>query len=344
MSGGRLILALNGGSSSVKYALFRGEDELARGAANHLSDDRSATLEAIAQRLSAAGHPSPEAIGHRIVHGGPRRRVPALFDRQLRADLDAAVPFAPLHLPGELQLIDAAAARYQAVPQFVCFDTGFHRDMPEVAQRFALPEPLYAQGIRRYGFHGLSYQYVVAQLGAEKLGRAVIAHLGSGSSLVAVHGGRSLDTTMAFTPTAGLVMSTRTGDLDPGVLLYLLQQGYDAKTLERLINHESGLLALSQRTGDIKELVERAPRDARAALAIEIFCRSIVKGVGALVAVLGGLDSLVFTGGVGAHSKEIRDRVVSQLGYLGRGYIVHALETDEERVIARAGQQLLGDG
>lgn len=358
----KVVLALNGGSSSLKYALFRGEETQLRGSIERLgSGDRAAAVGAVFSELERRGLGAPDAVGHRLVHGGPLHALPVRIDDSVRASLDAAIPFAPLHLPSELRTVDAVREHFGDLPQVACFDTGFHRTMPEVAQRFALPEALFTAGVRRYGFHGLSYEYVVSELGSKRLGRAILAHLGSGASLAAVREGQSVDTTMAFTPTAGLVMGTRSGDLDPGVLIYLLShQGYDAARLEHLVNHESGLLGVSQTTGDVKDLLARREYDERAVLAIDLFCHSIQKGIGAMAAALGGVDSLVFTGGVGAHSSAIRRQVCEKVAFLGvhlddqrngahaavisgsgSACTVHVIETDEERVIARSTRRVL---
>jgi acetate kinase len=254
--------------------------------------------------------------------------------------------------------------RFGEVPQVVCFDTAFHGTLPIFAKRFALPAPLFDAGVRRYGFHGLSYEYVVESLGAEALRRGILAHLGSGASMAAVRDGRSVDTTMGLTPTGGLVMGTRAGDLDPGLIVYLLEhRGFDVHTLDRLVNHEAGLLALSGTSSDMRRLVRERATDERAALAVGAFCYHARKAVGALTAVLGGLDALVFTGGVGEHAPEIREEICRGLEYLGialdgarnaRGdaiissgassCIVHVVATDEERMIARHTRRLLDSG
>jgi acetate kinase len=294
-------------------------------------------------------------VGHRIVHGGPDHAAPVLLDPALRRSLDGLIRFAPLHLPAELAFIDAVSARWPGVPQVACFDTAFHRGLPEVAERLPLPRELFDAGVRRYGFHGLSYEFVVDTIGAASLGRAVIAHLGNGASMAAVVGGRSIDTTMGFTPTGGLMMGTRAGDLDPGVLVHLMDhRGADAREIGALVNTRSGLLGVSGTTSDVKALLEASPTDPRAALAIEMFCYSARKFIGALTAALGGLDSLVFTGGIGEHAAPVRERICAGLGYLGvrldagrnqraEGQIsvdnspcrVFIVRADEERMIAR---------
>jgi acetate kinase len=257
-------------------------------------------------------------------------------------------------MPAAIAGIEAIRARWD-IPQVACFDTAFHHHMPELAQRLPLPDALSDAGVRRYGFHGLSYEYIVGALGAAELGRAVIAHLGNGASMVAVHHGQSVDTTMGFTPAGGLIMSTRSGDLDPGVPVFLLrEQGYDVDRLEQLVDREAGLVALSGGTSDMQTLLERREQDPRSALAIDAFCYQGRKHVGALAAVLGGLDTLVFTGGIGEKGAEIRGGICDGLGHLGvelddaantahaavisapgGGCVVRVERTDEDLVIAR---------
>jgi acetate kinase len=312
------VLCLNSGSSSIKYAVRCGEDELARDVIGGLTDrDRA---DAVAEVIAAVDDlgVTINAVGHRIVHGGPDLTDHVRIDAGVLATLRAAVDFAPLHLPDELATIDAITARAPDVLQVACLDTAFHRTLPEVARRFALPARLADQGIRRFGFHGLSYEYVVDTVGAARLGRAVIAHLGNGASLAAVADGVSLDTTMGLTPTGGVVMGTRTGDLDPGVLLHLLRTGaVDEAGLAHLVDHESGLLGLSGTTSDVRELLTaRSTGDTGAARALAVFAYSVRKAIGSLVAALGGIDTLVFTGGVGEHAAAVRAEIVSSLGFL----------------------------
>lgn len=244
------------------------------------------------------------------------------------------------------------------VPQIACFDTAFHRRMPDVARRYALPAGLVAAGVERYGFHGLSYEYIASTLSSPQLERAVFAHLGNGASLVAIRNGRSVDTTMGFSPSGGIVMGTRSGDLDPGVLLYLIARGYDGKTLERLVDHEAGLLAISGTSSDMRELLASRDHDPRAALAVDVFCYSAKKAIGAFAAVLSGIDLLVFTGGIGEHAAPVRALICEGLEYLGIAVDpvrnathasaianarcdVRVIATDEERVIARATARVL---
>lgn len=361
-----IALVLNAGSSSLKYALFElagaRERELVRGKEEvHGEGGHTRALHAALATLGASEHPAPECVGHRLVHGGPRHRAPVRVDPALLASLRDVVPLSPLHLPAELAAVEAVATALPGAPQVVCFDTAFHRTLPEVAVRFALPEQLFEGGVRRYGFHGLSYEHVVDVLGAEMLGRAVIAHLGSGASMAAVESGRSVETTMGMTPAGGMVMGTRAGDLDPGVLVYLLDHGYDTRALQQLVEREAGLRALSGGASDVKELLERRGRDPRAALALAMFVYSAKKWIGALAAVLGGLDTLVFTGGVGENAAPIRGEICAGLGHLGvtideaanaRGAdvvstagsrcAVRIVPADEERVIARHTRRVLG--
>lgn len=340
-------LVVNCGSSSVKYALFSGEVVVRRSQIDH-PDGITAVLDEIADR--------PSAVGHRIVHGGPTHGPPVRIDDEVLASLRKAVPFAPLHLPIELAAIEAVERKFGDVPQVACFDTAFHQSMPEVARRFALPEPLFAAGVRRYGFHGLSYEYVSSVVATRP--RAVYAHLGNGASMVAVRDGVSIDTTMGFTPTGGLVMGTRSGDLDPGVLLYLLGRGYDRSALATLVDHEAGLQALSGTTSDMRTLLAARASDPRAALAIDVFCYHAKKALGGFIAVLGGLDVLVFTGGIGERAAYVRREICAGLTGLGieldpdrnamhapsisRGACeVRVIVTDEAAVIARHTRALI---
>src|SRR5207253_6073245 len=225
---------------------------------------------------------APDAIGHRVVHGGAAHAAPERVTAALVAELRALVPFAPLHMPVALDGIAATTARFPGVSQVACFDTAFHRRMPEVSQRLPLPRALWAKGIRRYGFHGLSYEYIVATVGAATLGRAVIAHLGNGASMAAVRDGLSVDTTMGFTPSGGFMMGTRSGDLDPGVVVHLLAyEGYDVAALERLVDHEAGLLGVSAISADMKALLAARAGEPAAAEAVELFCHELRKNVGA---------------------------------------------------------------
>ena len=341
-----VILCVNAGSSSLKFALYRlggtVDVRLAHGAVEsigltggHLwvrgTGDRqlaeehrdfathAAAVEGVSAAVKDLGFPPPEAVGHRIVHGGPIHTHSERVDSSLLAQLRKLIPFAPLHLPNAILGIEAVSSRFPSLPQVVCFDTAFHRHMPEVAQRLPLPRNLWRDGVRRYGFHGLSYEYIIATLGsAATQGRLIIAHLGNGVSLAAVMNGQPLDTTMGFTPAGGVMMGTRTGDLDPGVLIYVMnEKRLDARKLDELVNQHGGLLAVSGITSDMKTLLELRLYEPHADEAIELFCYQIRKQIGALTAVLGGLDHLIFTGGIGEHAAPVRAEICRGLEYLG---------------------------
>jgi len=338
------VLCLNSGSSSLKFAVYRvasDETRLAHGAVERIGqppsrvwlrteadepvedtqrqiDDHASAAREVFAVLERHGLERATAVGHRVVHGGHELSAPRRVDATLLAALRGLVALAPLHLPSEIAIIEAIARERPELPQVACFDTAFHRRMPESAQRLPLPRALWDDGVRRYGFHGLSYEYVVWKLGAAVRGRLIIAHLGSGASLAAVLDGRPVDTTMGLTPLGGLVMGTRPGDLDPGILLYMLQaRGYDAARLGTLLNDESGLLGLSASTSDMKTLLERRATDARAAEAVEVFCASVQKHVGAFAAVLDGIDTLVFTGAIGERAAPVRWEIGQRLRHLG---------------------------
>jgi len=339
------ILCINVGSSSCKFALYsisRGAESLvAEGAADRIGSsggkirihdvngrllsesDRvlarpQVAVDAMFDEFERLNLPRLDAVGHRIVHGGPHHVAPELVTPALIDDLKNLIPFAPLHMPGGIEGIEAVAARHPKLPQVACFDTAFHRGMPERAERFPLPRELWDAGIRRYGFHGISYEYILKALGAEVPPRLIIGHLGNGASMAAVLNGRPHDTTMGFTPAGGFMMGTRPGDLDPGVIVYLLEQKrYDATRLAELVNLKSGLLGVSGLSSDVKTLLDARPTNADAAMAIEMFCYQIRKSVGALAAALGGLDMLIFTGGVGEHAATVRAEVCDGLAYLG---------------------------
>lgn len=318
------VLALNRGSSSLKVGHYRVQADQAEAlrmetlSLAELGQDLDAAMLRIRQSLRDAGVPPPEAVGHRIVHGGPRLSRPCVIDAGVLEELERAIAFAPLHLPASLALIDSAAKGFPNLPQVACFDTGFHADMPEVARRLPLPQELHAVGIRRYGFHGLSCESIVHQLGQALPRRLVIAHLGQGSSITAVRDGRSIDTSMGLTPSGGVIMGTRSGDLDPGVLIDLVRrQQLDAAGLEELINRRSGLLGISGLSGDMRELRKAAASNREAALAIEMFCYSARKQIAAMIAVLGGIDRLVFTGGIGENDAGVRDAICAGLSCFG---------------------------
>jgi acetate kinase len=352
------ILAFNSGSSSLKFAqyefsgprerlLLHGEAEDIGEDSGHLwlrdADDNSiadqtraipdheAALRLALDELKKANYASASAIGHRVVNGGSHYSAPQKITPQILADLRNLIPLAPLHLPAEIKIIEAVASQARQIPQVACFDTAFHRKLPEIAQRFPLPRKFFDEGLRRYGFHGLSYEYVLQELGPVAKGqRLIIAHLGNGASLAAIKDGSPVDTSMGLTPTGGVMMGTRTGDLDPGVLVYLLREKkYDASKLEHLVDAESGLLGVSEVTADMRTLLAKRGSDPRVDQAIAMFCRSIRKEIGAFAAVLGGLDMLVFTGGIGEHASPVREEICRDLGHLG-------LRLDPARNDARA--------
>ena len=316
------VLAVNAGSSSVKFALFAPGDppvELSRGKLE-CAGEATAVLDALESRGALA---RLAGIGHRLVHGGPDHTAPALVTPELLRELETLKPLDPTHLPAELDLIAALAARCPGVPQVVCFDTAFHQNLPTVARTLPIPRRYQARGVRRYGFHGISYEYLLEELarvaGPEAArGRVILTHLGSGTSLAAVRDGKCVDTTMGFTPTGGLVMGTRTGDLDPGVLLHLMRiENLTVDQLDALVNRESGLLGISESSADVRDLLAREAADPRAAEAVAVFCYSVRKGIGAMAAALGGLDTLVFAGGIGENAPAIRARICDWSGFLG---------------------------
>ncbi len=361
---GRVILCFNGGSSSIKFALFqcRGQEEtlLAHGAVERIGlpagllqvfgarheplaelnrgfADHNSAIHSALDTLNSLRLPRPEAVGHRLVHGGKEYDSPMIVDLPLLTALKRLTAFAPLHLPAELQGIKSISRRFPEIPQVACFDTAFHRRMPEMAQRFPLPRDLWQHGVRKYGFHGLSYEYILDVLGEAARGRIIIAHLGNGASMAAILDGRPIDTTMGFTPTGGLMMGTRCGDLDPGLLLYLLRENTrGVAEIEELVNHQSGLLGVSGISSDMETLLEKRDSDYRAAQAIEMFCYHIRKHIGALAAVLEGLETIIFTGGIGEKAAPIRRSVCQGLAYLGV-QIDPALNDCHAKTISTAG-------
>jgi acetate kinase len=385
------VLTLNGGSSSIRFAVFA--------AGKSLQPLLAAKIDRIGQKyaslivsnaaeepkkarpLDAGNHLAAvnsllnwlevqpvftlvRAIGHRVVHGmshsEPQRITPGLLTQLRRI-----TPYAPEHLPRQIALIEAFSKRHPKLPQVACFDTAFHRTLPQVAKLLPIPRRFAARGTERYGFHGLSYAYLMDELGsvdpASAISRVILAHLGNGASLAAVRNGNSVDTSMGFTPTSGLMMGTRTGDLDPGVLYYLSRaERMTAARVQRMVNHESGLLGVSGTSADLRDLLARESADARAAQAVALFCYQAKKWIGAYAAVLGGVDTLVFAGGVGENSPAIRARICDGLGFLGieidhkrnaknaplispqRGRVnVRVMHTDEELMIARSVSSLL---
>jgi len=372
------ILCLNAGSSSLKFADFSLPEEtrLAQGAVenigpeariwirnaqNQITEDRQARLmdahdciEAVFSALGKSDLPRPLAAGHRIVHGGPSHTAPQSINAELVGELKQLIPLAPLHLPGQIEIIEAIFQHYPSLPQAACFDTAFHSAMPEVSRRFPLPRNLWEQGVRHYGFHGLSYEYVLSALGQEGRGRVIIAHLGNGASMAAVRDGKPVDTSMGMSPTGGFLMSTRSGDLDPGILLYLLRAGHSIDELEKMLNRQSGLLGVSALSSDMKTLLEKRNTEPFAAEAVEMFCLGVRKFIGAYAAELGGLDTLVFTGGIGEHAAPVRAEICQGLEFLGieidparnqqhspvistpgSRCIVRVIATDEDLMIAR---------
>ena len=383
----RTVLTINGGSSSIRFALYdtaatlvprlRGKIERIGLAGTNLSVADPDTGKLILRRDLAAGdHRSAadamldwlerqplfatvEAVGHRVVHGmshtAPERVTPALLQELRRIS-----PYDPEHLPREIELIETLQRRHPRLPQVACFDTAFHRSMPRVASLLPIPRRYFAEGVQRYGFHGLSYAYLMQELArigdpAAAKGRVILAHLGNGASLAAVLDGRSADTSMGFTPAAGLVMSTRSGDLDPGLAGHFARaHGFGAAAFQAMINHESGLLGVSETSSDVRDLLASEAADPRAAEALALFCYQAKKWIGSYAAALGGVDVLVFSGGIGENAAVIRARICSGLEFLGvrlhadrnaanaplisadpAAVRVRVLRTDEELMIAK---------
>ena len=385
------VLAINSGSSSLKVSLYaieeaeklllslevrrigipggriRAVDAGSRVWLDQSLDapDHAAALRSALAWLRSQGQPI-DAIGHRIVHGGPHYSEPQLVTPELIAALRDLVPLDPDHLPQAIRAIEVTEKEHPSLPQVACFDTAFHRHMPPVAQRCPLPEKFYEEGVQRYGFHGLSYEYILSELQHLEPtladGRLVIAHLGNGASMAAVHRGHSVDTSMGFTPTAGLLMGARSGDIDPGVLLYLLEEKkMTVAEVSDLLNKQSGLLGVSGLSEDMQDLLSREKDDPRAALAVELFCQRAKKYLGAYAAALGGLDLLVFTGGIGEHAAPVREHICSGLEFMGlmmdpvanqaSASVISAeksptqirvVKTNEELVIARHAARLVG--
>jgi acetate kinase len=367
-----LILVLNSGSSSLKFGIYRrsadGNDEepMLAGSAEGIGNKdgtlqlrtaggdpllvRKGILESQIDALTALGaaiqehiRAAPVAVGHRVVHGGPKLLTHRRITPQVVDELRTATHFAPLHIPQALKLIASAQSTFPAAIHFACFDDAFHQTIPEVASHLPLPQRYFDAGIRRYGFHGLSYESLVHHFGAQLPERAIFAHLGNGASLCALRNGVSIDTTMGLTPTGGIPMGTRSGDLDPGVLLYLLRnEKLGVNELEDLLNHQSGLFALSSGESDVKTLEERRSTDPRADLALNIFAVSVRKVVGAYVALLGGIDLLAFTGGIGEHSAHIRSLVTAGLECVGlTADKIRVVPTEEDVQIARHCRRML---
>jgi len=390
------ILTINGGSSSIKFALFETGESLRRilrGGIDRIGQpgatlrvkglnpgdnfsrpvtapDLNAAVGALIDGIEErSGHDAFAAVGHRVVHGGPKYSQPQRITAEMVEELRRLSPFDPEHLPEEILLTEAFHRRFPELPQVACFDTAFHHDLPRVAQLLPIPRRYEAQGVRRYGFHGLSYAFLMgelARLAGTKAaqGRVILAHLGNGASLAAVHRGKSMDTSMSFTPTAGVPMSTRSGDLDPGLVWYLARTEHlDAKGFNEMVNLKSGLLGVSETSSDMRDLLKHETQDVRAAEAVALFCYEVKKWIGAFAAALGGLDTLVFAGGIGENAPVVRTRICEGLGFLGiqleerqnatnEGVIsaatsrvsVRVIHTDEEVMIARSVCRELGFG
>ena len=356
------ILTINGGSSSIKFALYRAGEPLLRGLSGKVdriglsgtnlsvdnpgagtqtkhsftaSDHRSAAKSLIDWLEEQNGFESVRAVGHRVVHG-MKHTAPEVVTQALLDELHRILPYDPDHLPREIELIEAFRQRHPKLRQIACFDTAFHRTMPRVAKLLPIPRCYDAKGVQRYGFHGLSYSYLMEELArlgdpAASTGRVILAHLSNGASLAAVRDGRSIDTSMGFTPTAGLVMSTRSGDLDPGLAPYLARTEQMSTTqMYEMVNHKSGLLGISETSSDMRDLLAQEGHDVRAAEAVALFCYQAKKWIGSFAAVLGGLDTLVFAGGIGENAPPVRARICDGLGFLG-------IELDESRNAEAAG-------
>ena len=388
------ILTINGGSSSLKCSLFHVNPPLTRVVSCMVDrigfPDGTLTLTDVAggtterRTIQAAHHKDCVdpliawleqkvantdlvAIGHRVVHGGHRYSEPQRLTPEVVGELRRLSPYDPEHMPGEIELIETLGRRYPTLPQVACFDTAFHRDMPRVARLLPIPRRYDAAGVQRYGFHGLSYAYLMEELRRiaphEAQGRIILAHLGNGASMAAVQRGKSIDTSMGFTPTAGLPMSTRSGDLDPGLLSYLSRtKGMTVEQFQTMVNQQSGLLGVSETSSDLRDLLASESNDPRAAEAVALFCYQAKKWMGSFAAVLGGLDTLVFSGGIGENSAVVRARICEGLGFLGialdearnlagatvisregSGVTVRVIPTDEESEIARSVLQLLDE-
>jgi len=380
------VLTINGGSSSIKFALYQAGVPLKRGLSGKVdrigvsgtnltfknpdgneqkSDISVGDLKSAANALidwleKQDGFSSVQAVGHRVVHG-MKHTEPETVSQELLDELHRLRPYDPDHLPREIELIETFRQRHPKIPQVACFDTAFHRSMPTVAKLLPIPRQYYAKGIERYGFHGLSYAYLMEELTrlgdpAAKSGRVILAHLGNGASMAAVRDGKSIDTTMGFTPTAGLVMSTRSGDLDPGLAPYLLRtEKMSTSEFYEMVNHKSGLLGLSETSSDMRDLLSLEAADTRAAEAVAVFCYQARKWIGSFAAALGGLDTLVFAGGIGENAFPVRARICDGLGFLGieidqarnaetapvistpvSRVTVRVIRTDEELMIARS--------
>ena len=370
----RLLLTLNAGSSSLKVALFDTGAPPRRVFAHTVAPigdgapDYARAFDEVLARIHAhGGLDALHAVGHRIVHGGPQYSAPRLVEPGVLSELRRLASLDPDHMPSAIALIEGIQARAPLLPQVACFDTAFHRTIPRVARLLPIPRRYESEGIQRYGFHGLSYTYLLQELeraAGERAarGRIVMAHLGSGASLAAVRERRCLDTTMSFTPNSGVPMGTRSGDLDPGVVLHLLRSGrLDLDALDRMLSHQSGLLGVSETTADMRDLLARRAEDPRAADAVGLFCHHVRKAVGALATSLGGLDTLVFSGGIGENAGPVRAEIARGLEHLGvdvdearneasgavistdaSACTVRVIRTDEESIIAHETLRVTG--
>jgi acetate kinase len=342
-----VILTLNSGSSSLKFGLYRADNSLTEtlltGEADSIGEDagqlrardtrgnalatgkmsirdQDDTIVQIAQLLADSNLPLPAVIGHRIVHGGLKLRRHCVINDEVLRQLEAAIPFAPLHLPVALEVVRSAREHFATLPQIACFDTTFHADLPDRARVLPLSKELRAEGIERYGFHGLSCESILHQLGVDAPDRMVIAHLGNGASVTAIKSGKSIDTSMGLTPTGGVIMGTRSGDLDPGVLVYLAREKkLDADGLEDLVDRRSGLLGISGVGSDMRQLRQSARLNPDARLAIDMFCYSVRKQIAAMIAVLEGVDLIVFTGGIGENDEYVRAAICDGFTWAGIG-------------------------
>lgn len=356
------VLTINGGSSSIKFALFDADHTLQRILAGRLERIGlpESTFEVkglnkadnFTRSVTAPNHTAAvgvlmdwieerfqrgelTAVGHRVVHGGPKYSEPQRITTEMVEELHQLRPFDPEHLPEEILLTEAFHRRFPGLVQVACFDTAFHHNLPRVAQLLPIPRRFEAQGVRRYGFHGLSYAFLLEELrrvaGSQAArGRVILAHLGNGASLAAVYKGKSIDTSMGLTPTGGVPMSTRSGDLDPGLVWYLERtEKVTAKKFNEMVNFQSGLLGISETSSDMQDLLEREAKDMRAAEAVSLFCYQVKKWIGAFAAALGGLDTLVFAGGIGENAPQVRARICDGLGFLG-------IEFEEKRNVANA--------
>ncbi len=328
------VLVVNAGSATLKYALYAADFEcLAR---DHVdTEDPGAALRDVLNRMQRQAN--LVGAGHRVVHGGALYAEPVMVNDAVLRELDRLRPLAPLHQPANLACIGAVATQLPALPQVACFDTAFHQTQPDIARWFALPRALHDAGVKRYGFHGLSYEYVAARLpqvlGGHAARKVIVAHLGNGASLCALRDGRSIATTMGFTALDGLMMGTRCGAIDPGVLLYLIEEkGMTSADLERLLYHESGLLGVSGISHDMRALLASA--DPRAKFAVDLFVYRVAREIGSLAAALQGLDALVFTGGIGENAAPVREAICAASRWLG-AFTVAVVATNEEEMIAR---------